>query len=123
VNSFYDIPHPDVFVHLRNATQQLASSIPEANILLSNVVSVLAESFRPRSVSIAEHLLRLASPLSTKTAVTWRWRLLACGGSGIRSKKRMADSALLTAPSPAQPSTGSGQVAGTQNQTVRLGQM
>ena len=39
MNSFYDIPHPDVFVHLRNATQQLASSIPEANILLSNVVS------------------------------------------------------------------------------------
>ena len=37
--SFYDISHPDVFVHLRNATQELASTIPQANILLSNVVS------------------------------------------------------------------------------------
>lgn len=38
VASFYDISHPDVFVHLRNATQELASTIPQANILLSNVV-------------------------------------------------------------------------------------
>ncbi len=40
VGSFYDIPHPDVFVHLRNATQELASSVLQQDILLTNVVSI-----------------------------------------------------------------------------------
>ena len=40
VGSFYDIPHPDVFVHLRNATQELSSSVPQQDILLTNVVSI-----------------------------------------------------------------------------------
>ena len=39
MGSFYDIPHPDVFVHLRNATQELAATVPQADVLLTNVVS------------------------------------------------------------------------------------
>ena len=62
--SFYDIPHPDVFVHLRNATQQLAASIPQANILLSNVVSVWGVWSCPgiAVLSAPPHLLLPASP-------------------------------------------------------------
>ena len=47
VASFYDISHPDVFVHLRNATAELASSIPQADILLSNVVRLAGGNSTP----------------------------------------------------------------------------
>ena len=43
--SFYDISHPDVFVHLRNTTQELTLSIPQADILLTNVVSIMSSEW------------------------------------------------------------------------------